>query len=406
MNPIDADRLARELALRKGLQEALVVFSRGVSARSSLPAALEALAADVARLLGTRRASVWLHDRNARTLTLAASSDPRDSETPQSVGADDDSPVAMSLKRDSPEISGNGPRQCLAVPLRGWRRALGALVLEGEPRDLPLEHYVDVIRDFAPQLSVAVENLQSVDEVIRQHAQRASMEARLEPAEKLAAVGQFMAGIAHELNNPLQGVLGHVELLLATAPHGSSLRTDLRRIYADADRAAKIVRNLLVFAGSRRASRRRIDTGRLVTRTIAIRESTPNRALITIEAQVADNLPAVTGDAGLLQQALLNVIVNAEQAVADVSDRGTVRVAAVTGEHTVRITVEDSGPGIDAEVFDRIFEPFFTTKDPGKGTGLGLAITAGIVQEHGGRISAASSALGGARFTIELPAAE
>ena len=406
MNHIDADRLARELALRKGLQEALLVFARGVSARSSLPAALESLAAEIARLLGTRRASVWLHDRNARTLTLAGSSDPRDAETPQSVGTEDDSPVATALKRDLPEVTGAGARQCLAAPLRGWRRAIGAVVLEGEPKDLPLEQYVDIVRDFAPQLSVAIENLLSVDEIIRQHAQRASMEARLEPAEKLAAVGQFMAGIAHELNNPLQGVLGHVELLVATAPQGSTLRTDLRRVYADADRAAKIVRNLLVFAGSRRASRRRVDIGKLVSKTVAIRESTPNRAAVTIATCVPADLAAVTGDAGLLQQALLNVIVNAEQAVADVSDRGTVRVTAAASEGTVRILVEDSGPGIDASAIDRIFDPFFTTKDTGKGTGLGLAITAGIIQEHGGRITAASSALGGALFTIELPAAE
>ena len=406
MNHIDADRLARELALRKGLQDALLVFSRGVSARSSLPAALESLAGEVARQLGTRRASVWLHDREARTLSLAASSDPRDSDTPQSVGTDDESPVATALRRDSPEVSGCGPRQCLAAPLRGWRRALGALVLEGEPKDLALEQYVDVVRDFAPQLSVAIENLLAVDEVIRQHAQRASMEARLEPAEKLAAVGQFMAGIAHELNNPLQGVLGHVELLVATAPQGSALRADLRRIFVDADRAAKIVRNLLVFAGSRRASRRRVDIGRLVSKTVAIRESTPNRTPVTIETHVQGDLPAVTGDAGLLQQALLNVIVNAEQAAAEGSGRGTVRVSAAASERLVRLTVEDSGPGLDEQVRERIFEPFFTTKDAGKGTGLGLAITAGIVQEHNGRITATNSALGGALFTIELPAAE
>jgi signal transduction histidine kinase len=399
------EQLARELALRKGLQEALVVFARGVSAKSSLPSALEALTGDMARLLGAERASVWLHDRDARTLTLAGSSDPRDGEAKQAISTDADSPVATALRRDGPEMSGTGAGQWLAAPLRGWRRALGTILLEGQPRELTAEQYVDVVRDFSPQLSVSIENLLSVDEVIRQHAHRASMEARLEPAEKLAAVGQFMAGIAHELNNPLQGVLGHVELLVATAPHGSSLRTDLKRIYADADRAAKIVRNLLVFAGSRRAARRRVDVGRLIARTIGIRESTPHRPPIVIDQQLEADLPPVIGDAGLLQQALLNVLVNAEQAVAESSEHGTVRVSAASDGATVRIVVEDTGPGIDPQSIDRIFEPFFTTKDTGKGTGLGLAITAGIIQEHGGRITASTSSLGGAMFTIELPAA-
>jgi C4-dicarboxylate-specific signal transduction histidine kinase len=242
--------------------------------------------------------------------------------------------------------------------------------------------------------------------VIRQHAHRAGIEARLEPAEKLAAVGQFMAGIAHELNNPLQGVLGHVELLVATAPHGSSLRADLKRIYADADRAAKIVRNLLVFAGARRAARRRVDIARLIAKTVAIRESMPHRTPVRIEQDLAEPLPPVVGDAGLLQQALLNVIVNAEQAVAETGAPGLVRISASHASRRIRLVVEDSGPGIDPAVIDHIFDPFFTTKESGRGTGLGLAITAGIMQDHCGRISAATSSLGGAMFTIELPATD
>ena len=403
---LNQDQLARELTLRKGLQEALLVLARGGSARASLPAALEALSADVARLAGTQRASVWLHDRDARTLTLAGSSDPRDGAARQSVSVEDDSPVAAALRRDDPEMSGTGAGAWLAAPLRGWRRALGTLLLEGQPKDLTAAQYVDVMRDFAPQLAVTIENLQTVDEVIRQHAHRASIEARLEPAEKLAAVGQFMAGIAHELNNPLQGVLGHVELLVSTAPHGSSLRADLKRIYADADRAAKIVRNLLVFAGARRAARRRVDVGRLVTKTIGIRQSTPHRTPVRIAQEIAEDLPSVLGDAGLLQQALLNVIVNAEQAVAESTERGIVRVTATHAAPDVRIVVEDSGPGIDPGAIPHIFEPFFTTKESGRGTGLGLAITAGIVQEHGGTITAGTSALKGAMFTIQLPAAD
>lgn len=405
VNPQDSEQLARELAVRKGLLEALLVFSRGVSARSSLPAALESLAVEVARLVGTRRASIWLHDRRTRTLTLTGSSDPQDAGARQSMGVDDDSPIAAAMRRDTPEATGTGAAQCLAAPLRGWRRALGALVLEGEPRDLPLDRYVDVVRDFAPQLSVAIENLLALDAVIEQHAHRTSTGARLDPTGKLAALGQYMAGIAHDLNNPLQSVLGHLELLMNGAPAGSTLRADLKRIYADADRAAKIVRNLLVFAGSRRPSRRRIDPGRLIARTVADRERTPDRPVIAIEQVVSPALPAVVGDAELLQQALTNVLVTAEHAAARANrSSGIVRVTA-SGDRTVRIIVEDNGPGLDAQSVHRVFEPF-ALEEPGKGTGIGLAIAAGIVQELGGHITASASPLGGAMIVIELPAAD
>ena len=243
----------------------------------------------------------------------------------------------------------------------------------------------------------------------RLEAERAALRERLAQSERLASLGQFVAGIAHEMNNPLQGVLGHLELLMHVTPAARPLRKELRQIYQDADRAAKIVRNLLVFTGSRRMTRRRIHVDRLVSRALASRAAALRSQGIEVVREQTHDLPVVLGDPLLLQQALLNIIINAEHAIADARDgRREIHIATSADARTdrVTITVRDSGPGIPTEALPRIFDPFFTTKDVGKGTGLGLAITYGIIQEHGGTISAANDPRGGAVIRVDLPAAQ
>jgi PAS domain S-box-containing protein len=237
-------------------------------------------------------------------------------------------------------------------------------------------------------------------------AERTELRDRLAQTEKLAALGQFVAGIAHELNNPLQGVLGHIELLLqdhAAVP--ASFKRDLRLVLREADRAAKIVHDLLVFAGSRRITRRRLNVNHVVTRVLGLRAAAAAAAGIDVVTELAAKPPRVAGDTLLLQQALLNIVVNAEQALAGAAGprRIDVRTRAI-GRRAVEIRVADSGPGLPPDVLPRVFEPFFTTKEVGQGTGLGLAIAYGVVQEHDGRLSAANGPGGGAIFTIELPA--
>lgn len=400
----DVERLTRELALRKRLQEAFLVFSRGVAAKLSLSTALGTFTRDVNELFGTARTSVWLYDRETRLLTLAGSSDPREVSSAATVSADEDAPPARALRRDSPELTGSEADSCLAAPMRGWRRALGTLVIEGQPA-LSAEQFVELSGDVARQLATAVENLIVLDEAIRRHGDHEGTRTRLAQAEKLAALGRFAAGIAHEMNNPLQGVLGHLELVMNRMAPDAPEFTALQRIYADADRTAKMVQNLLAFVGSTRFSKVQVDLQRLIRDTIAIREGTPHRAPVTIASEEADDLPTVLADPLLIQQALLNVIINAEQAIADTSGSGRVVVSARGDRGGVIIDVDDTGPGIPDDVIPRIFEPFFTTKQVGKGTGLGLAITFGIIQDHGGTIAAGQSPQGGARFTIQLPAA-
>ena len=236
-------------------------------------------------------------------------------------------------------------------------------------------------------------------------AEGAELRSRLTQSEKLAALGQFVAGIAHELNNPLQGVLGHVELLLQDATPANRIRRDLKLIFREADRAAKIVHNLLVFAGSRRITRRRLNVNHVVNKVLSLRATANAAASIEVARVLTPRLPRVAGDALLLQQALLNIVINAEQAMAGVN--GSRRLEVLThaiGTDEIEIVIADSGPGIPSNALPRLFEPFFTTKEVGQGTGLGLAITYGIVQEHGGRLDARNRAEGGAIFTIALPA--
>jgi signal transduction histidine kinase len=242
----------------------------------------------------------------------------------------------------------------------------------------------------------------------RLEAEREELRKRLTQTEKLAALGQFVAGIAHELNNPLQGVLGHLELLRVTGAFPKQIRREVQTIYREADRAAKIVRNLLVFAGSRRLARRSVSVNAVLQKVLALRAVTCRALDIELVRHYDEKLPRVKSDPLLLHQVFLNMVMNAEHAIA-AGGRGGGRIEITTSVTPTRdrvvATVRDTGTGIPEDTLTRIFEPFYTTKEVGKGTGLGLAIAYGIVQEHGGQIMAANHPDGGAVFTVELPTA-
>jgi len=246
-----------------------------------------------------------------------------------------------------------------------------------------------VARDLTPQSRLEVE--------------REELRKRLTQSEKLAALGQFVAGIAHELNNPLQGVLGHLELLRVTGAFPKHLRKEVQTIYREADRAAKIVRNLLVFAGSRRLARRAVSLPPILKKVVALRSAACRAADIEVVRHYSQKLPRVQSDPLLLHQVFLNIMMNAEQAIAATGRPGRIEITSTRAADRIITTVRDTGHGISEEALSRIFEPFYTTKEVGQGTGLGLAIAYGIVQEHGGQILAANHPDGGATFTVELP---
>jgi PAS domain S-box-containing protein len=250
-----------------------------------------------------------------------------------------------------------------------------------------------VARDLTPQT--------------RLEAEREELRRRLTQSEKLAALGQFVAGIAHELNNPLQGVLGHLELLRTTGAFPKQLRREVQVIYREADRAAKIVRNLLVFAGSRRLALRSVSLNVVLQKVLSLRAPAHRAQSIEVVRHYDDKLPRVKSDPLLLHQVFLNMVMNAEHAIETAGDSGRLEIttSVAPSEDRIVATVRDTGVGIPDDTLSRIFEPFYTTKEVGKGTGLGLAIAYGIVQEHGGQILAANHPDGGAVFTVELPIA-
>jgi two-component system NtrC family sensor kinase len=226
-------------------------------------------------------------------------------------------------------------------------------------------------------------------------------------AEKLAALGQTMSGVAHELNNPLATVLACAERLTGK-PLDDTTRRDLDAIHNAAERAARIVRNLQTFARKRHTTRTMVDLNHVVRDTLALRAYEQRVANVVILEALASGLPSVFADPHQIQQVLLNLIINAEQAMIGAHGRGTLILRSwhEPDSDCVRLEVSDDGPGIPADVQAKIFDPFFTTKEVGKGTGLGLTVAYAIAQEHGGSLSVAPIAGGsgrGAAFTLELP---
>jgi PAS domain S-box-containing protein len=222
--------------------------------------------------------------------------------------------------------------------------------------------------------------------------------------EKLAAVGQLVSGVAHELNNPLAGVMAFSELLLASgAVHDPDARFAMETIHHEAMRAAKIVSHLLTFARQRAAERTEADLNAIVNDTLALRRYALRAAQIELDVLLDPALPRTWADPFQLQQVVLNLVGNAEHALAGWG--GTRRITVWTrhdGDRLV-IGVADTGPGVPPDQRDRIFNPFYTTKPVGQGTGLGLSISDGIVREHGGQIRVESQPGEGATFLVELP---
>ena len=250
--------------------------------------------------------------------------------------------------------------------------------------------------------------------LIRAGQDLATTKQQLVQREKLAAVGQLVSGVAHELNNPLQGVLGYAELILASKP--AALETEeLRAIRDNANRAAGIVRNLLTFAGRNTTARGWQQINRVVRDAIAVREEPDNSAGIDLRLEAADRLPLVYIDSARLEDVIVNLIENAEAAIAVRREgkslsravpekaRGEITIVTRSDPDRIYVEVSDNGSGLRAEDLPRIFDPFFTTREVGQGAGLGLSVCYGIVREHGGQIMARNGSVGGAVFTIELP---
>jgi PAS domain S-box-containing protein len=231
----------------------------------------------------------------------------------------------------------------------------------------------------------------------------ASLQSKLMHAEKMAAVGQLVSGVAHEVNNPLTAILGFADLLMENPELPESARKDMRVILQEAQRTKQIVQNLLSFARQMPPQRKALQLNPILRRTVQLRSYDFQSHGVEVIEHLDQELPSVIGDSHQLQQVFLNILNNAYDAVGETGRPAKIEITTTRKGNSVEILFRDNGPGISHP--DRIFDPFFTTKEVGKGTGLGLSICYGIVHEHGGEILCQNNTGGpGATFVVRLPA--
>jgi PAS domain S-box-containing protein len=314
---------------------------------------------------------------------------------------------AMQCSRD--ELVSRRPRDLLANDMMSAEEVQSAVRTAGVWRGtatrtrpdgstFPVSGTVSALRDDrgTPTHFVSVE---------RDISDEIQLREQLINSERLSAVGHLVAGVAHELNNPLQAVMGQVELLIRSEDRPGQ-QQELEQIRASGDRAAKIVRSLLTFARYSPLERTASDLNEIVRSTLASRASDLRSANIVVEEEYSEPLPLIIVNREEIQRVLLNLILNAEHAVRGAQRSGTLRMRTRLSidSGSVVFEIADDGPGVPREVASRIFEPFFTTKLSGDGTGLGLSVCLGIAESHGGSLTLLPAERG-ARFALTLPQA-
>ena len=282
--------------------------------------------------------------------------------------------------------------------------------LEGTPADnleVPLAGAGGVTRQFSVSLSPMRDDqgeIISIVVVMTDITDAADLQSRLMHTEKMAALGQLVSGVAHEVNNPLAAIVGFTDLLLENSEVPEGTKDDLRVILQEAQRTRLIVQNLLSFARQMPPQREPIQVSDILRQTLKLRAYDFSNHGVEIRELYGDDLPLVVGDPHQLQQVFLNILNNAYDAVQETRRSGKIAISAELSGSVLEISFRDNGPGIAQP--DRIFDPFFTTKGVGKGTGLGLSICYGIVRAHGGEIAVHNNDDGpGCTFKVCLPVA-
>jgi len=292
----------------------------------------------------------------------------------------------------------DGPRQAANIVVDDFKRGIIEVAYREARPELDEGPFLieerRLLDSVAREISIIIERK-------RAQAEQNQLHAQLRHAERLATIGKLAAGVAHELNEPLTGILGFAELLKelpGMPPQGAS---DIGRIESAALHAREIVRKLLLFAKQIPPKQKQVDVNTVVRDVLPFFESRCARKGVEVRCDLGLDLPVIFADESQIRQIVMNLVVNAIQAM---GDGGQLHVSTRVVDGHVALTVRDTGVGIPEEMRSKIYLPFFTTKDAEKGTGLGLSVVLGIVKSHQGRIEVTSAAEKGSEFTVYLPA--
>jgi PAS domain S-box-containing protein len=263
---------------------------------------------------------------------------------------------------------------------------------------------VVTIRDEVGKVLYFDSIIEDITERKRAEEKEKELQQELYLASRLAAIGGLAAGVAHEINNPLTGILGFSQRLLRKSTD-DKLSQDLAKIYSEAQRAAKVVQNLLTFARCHEPRKQHADINDVLQKALELRAYQLKTSNMEVALDLAPSLPKIMVDFHQIQEVFLNIILNAEQAMSEANGGGRLSIRTQWSKDYITISFADDGPGIPVEHLAKLFNPFFTTRGKRGGTGLGLSICHGIVAEHGGKIYAKSKPGKGATFFVELPVA-
>jgi PAS domain S-box-containing protein len=294
----------------------------------------------------------------------------------------------MRMLRD-PQHSGSGKLEEIVVQ---------AVLANGSK--IPVRLRASIIYQEGKEVAT-VGHFHDMRERIMMEQQLRDLHLQLVQSEKMASLGKLAAGIAHQINNPLAGIMLFANLLMEKSSYDPDALEDLERIVENADRCREIVKDLLDFARQSRRSLGPFDLNRAIHRTLFLLANQPLFHNIEVVLQLEEGLPSIHADELQVNQVIMNLVLNAAQAM---NGRGTLTFRSRPANDGVEFDLEDTGCGIAEENLSRIFEPFFTTKEQGEGTGLGLSVAYGIVSQHGGRIDVRSRVGVGTTFTVRLPA--
>jgi PAS domain S-box-containing protein len=276
-------------------------------------------------------------------------------------------------------------------------------VLSKSGKEKLVSWHNSVIKDEHGKIIGTLSSGEDITERKRMEEERKELEQKAQLSSRLASIGELASGVAHEINNPLTGIIGYAQFLLAREDIPEDVREDLKIINEGAQRVSSIVRRLSAFARQTKPQRTHVDINGLISSVLQLRAYDLSASNVQVTADLAPDLPITTADAGQLQQVFLNLITNAEMEMKLAHGKGKLIITTKKSNNTIKICFQDNGPGIKPEVMDKIFDPFFTTRKVGEGTGLGLSLCYGIVAEHKGKIYAESQPGKGATFIIELP---